>query len=167
MLPAVARTRRLAPANHLIILTPVLTSPGSSPPFARFHIVDLPLDMTASKNQPLMARIRFACAGLVHGARAERSVQLQLIALGAMLVALIVLRPEPVWWALVVGSSALVIAAEMFNTAIEALADHLHPEIHPNIRIVKDCAAGAVLIASLGAVGVGVALVVHVCAGRM
>jgi diacylglycerol kinase len=51
----------------------------------------------------------------------------------------------------------------MFNTAIEALADHLHPEIHPSIRIVKDCAAGAVLVASLGALGVGVAFVVHIC----
>ncbi|MEJ1962023.1 MAG: diacylglycerol kinase [Gammaproteobacteria bacterium] len=122
--------------------------------------------MGASKNQPLAARVLFACAGLVHGARSERSLQLQLIAFGVMLIALTVLRPEPVWWALVVGSSALVIAAEMFNTAIEALADHLHPEIHPSIRIVKDCAAGAVLVASLGAVGVGVALVAHLCAGR-
>jgi undecaprenol kinase len=49
----------------------------------------------------------------------------------------------------------------MFNTAIEHLADHLHPEIHPHIRTVKDCAAAAVLIASLGAVAVAVALVIH------
>ena len=117
--------------------------------------------MAASKNQPLAARVSFACAGLVHGVRSERSLQLQLVALAIVLVVFAVLRPEPVWWALVICSSALVIAAEMFNTAIEALADHLHPEIHPSIRIVKDCAAGAVLVASLGALGVGVAFVVH------
>ena len=119
--------------------------------------------MPASKNQPLAARLLFAGAGLVHGIRSERSLQLQLIALGVVLVVLAALRPEAVWWALAIGSSALVIAAEMFNTAIEALADHLHPEVHPSIRIVKDCAAGAVLVASLGALGVGVALVVHLC----
>jgi diacylglycerol kinase (ATP) len=121
--------------------------------------------MAASKNQPFAARVSFACAGLVHGVRSERSLQLQLLALGVVLVVLVVLRPEPVWWALVIGSSALVIAAEMFNTAIEALADHLHPEIHPSIRVVKDCAAGAVLIASLGALGVGVTLVIHLSGG--
>src|ERR1039458_3870607 len=49
------------------------------------------------------------------------------------------------WWALVIIASAAVLAAELFNTAIERLADHLHPEMHPEIRIVKDCAAAAVL----------------------
>ena len=122
--------------------------------------------MPAPKNQPLTARVLFACSGLAHGVRSERSLQLQLLTLGVVLVALAVLRPEPVWWALAIGSSALVIAAEMFNTAIEALADHLHPEIHPGIRVVKDCAAGAVLVTSIGALGVGAALVVHLIRGH-
>ena len=54
-----------------------------------------------------------------------------------------------------------MLATELINTAIETLADHLNPQRHPQIRIVKDCAAGAVLIAVLGALGVGIALVVH------
>lgn len=58
-------------------------------------------------------------------------------------------------------ASAGVLAAEMFNTALEHLVDHLHPEIHPRIGVVKDCAAAGVLIASMGAVAVMVALVVH------
>ena len=37
---------------------------------------------------------------------------------------------------------------EMANTAIETLADHLHPGQHPEIGVVKDVAAGAVLVAS-------------------
>ena len=58
-------------------------------------------------------------------------------------------------------ASAGVFAAEMFNTAIEHLADHLHPETDPHIRIVKDCAAAAVLVAVLGALAVGLALLIH------
>jgi diacylglycerol kinase (ATP) len=58
-------------------------------------------------------------------------------------------------------TSALVISAELFNTALEHLADHLHPEIHPQIRVVKDCAAAAVLITACAAVAVGIALIVH------
>jgi diacylglycerol kinase (ATP) len=78
-----------------------------------------------------------------------------------VVIALLILRPGPFWWALVMLASAGVLAAEMFNTALEHLVDHLHPEIHPRIGVVKDCAAAGVLIASLGAVAVMVALVVH------
>jgi undecaprenol kinase len=55
----------------------------------------------------------------------------------------------------------VVIAAELFNTALEHLVDHLHPETHPRIRIVKDCAAAAVLITVCGALVVGLALGLH------
>jgi undecaprenol kinase len=76
-----------------------------------------------------------------------------------------VLRPAAVWWALVLLSSAAVLAAELFNTAIEHLADVLHPEESPGVRIVKDCAAAGVLITVLGALGVGAALLVHLLSG--
>jgi undecaprenol kinase len=78
-----------------------------------------------------------------------------------VVIALLVLRPGAFWWALMMLASAGVLAAEMFNTAVEHLVDHLHPEVHPRIAVVKDCAAAGVLIASLGAVGVAIALVVH------
>lgn len=118
--------------------------------------------MTDHKNQPFLSRLRFAAAGLRHAVRAESSLKIQVVAFIAVVVVLSILRPGPVWWGLVLLASSGVLAAELFNTAIEHLADHLHPEIHPSIRVVKDCAAAAVLIAVLGATAVGVALVVHV-----
>jgi undecaprenol kinase len=120
--------------------------------------------MWAAKNQSFLARLRFACAGFAQGVRAEHSLRFHVFAFSLVLVALIVLRPEPAWWALVILASAGVISAELFNTAIEHLADHVHPEAHPSIRIVKDCAAAAVLVASLAALAVGVALLVHLVA---
>jgi len=84
-----------------------------------------------------------------------------MLALAGVLAVLLIFRPEPLWWAMVAVASAAVISAELFNTALEHLADHLHPQIHPSIRIVKDCAAGAVLVASLGAIAVAVALAIH------
>jgi len=83
------------------------------------------------------------------------------VAFVLLLAVLVIFRPEPLWWALAILASTAVISAELFNTAIEHLADHLHPDIHPSIRIVKDCAAAAVLISVLGALGVGVALLLH------
>ncbi len=78
--------------------------------------------------------------------------------LAAVLAALVYLRPAPVWWALVLLVSCAVIAAELFNTAIERLADHVQPDPHPQIRVIKDCAAAAVLVLSAGALCVAAAL---------
>ena len=114
----------------------------------------------ALKNRPLFARLRFAGAGIVHGLRSEQSLRTQFCGLLLLVAALLYFRPPPVWWALSILAAAGVLAAEMFNTAIERLADHLHPELHPEIRIVKDCAAAGVLIIALGALGVGVALLI-------
>ena len=55
---------------------------------------------------------------------------------------------------------SLVIAAELINTALEHLVDHLHPEQHPRIKIVKDCAAAAVLILSIGALWVAAMMII-------
>ena len=113
------------------------------------------------KNLSLLRRFGFALAGLRHALRTERSVRLEALVLALVVVALVVLRPGPLWWAAVLLASAAVLAAELLNTAIEALADHLSPDFHPQIRIVKDCAAAAVFIAVSGAIGVGIALAVH------
>jgi undecaprenol kinase len=121
--------------------------------------------MIGHKNQPFYKRVGFALAGIGYAVRSEQSARIQVGVFAVVVVALLVMQPGPFWWALVMLASASVLAAEMFNTAIEHLADHLHPEIHPHIRAVKDCAAAGVLIASLGAVAVAVALVVHLIEG--
>lgn len=58
-------------------------------------------------------------------------------------------------WCIVLIACGLVWAAELANTAIEWLADHITRERDEGIRNVKDAAAGAVLAASLAAAAVG------------
>jgi undecaprenol kinase len=110
-----------------------------------------------SRNQPLWVRMRFALNGILHAVRSERSMRTHVLAFGLMLIALVGLRPGPLWWAAFLLASFGVLSAELLNTAIEQLADLLHPGHHPRIRIAKDCAAGAVLLATLGAIGVAIA----------
>jgi len=117
--------------------------------------------MTGYKNQRFRARLGFALRGLVQALRTEASLRLQALAGVLALAVLLVLRPAAVWWALVLLASAAVVAAELFNTAIEHLADLLHPQQSPGVRLVKDCAAAGVLIAVLGALAVAAALLVH------
>ena len=116
--------------------------------------------MRTRKNQPFVSRLRFALAGVTHTVRTERSLRIQLFALLWVLIVLARLQPAPLWWALVILAASTVLAAELFNTAVERLADHLHPDLHPEIQLVKDCATGGVLIASTGALGVAVALII-------
>lgn len=58
-------------------------------------------------------------------------------------------------WALVALAVAGVWAAELFNTAIETLTNLVSPGYHPLAGRAKDVAAGAVLLAALGALVVG------------
>ena len=117
--------------------------------------------MNTYKNRALPARMGFALRGLAHALRSERSLRLQAGAFVLVLMALIVLHARPVWWALVLLASGAVLTAELLNTAVERLADELHPQDSPGIGLVKDCAAAAVLVASLAAVAVAVAFVVQ------
>jgi diacylglycerol kinase (ATP) len=110
------------------------------------------------KNQPFARRLGFALGGIAYTLRSEKSFRIHAAAAVAITAVMLWLQPAPIWWAVVVLTIALVLVAELVNTAIEHLADHLHPESHPGIKRVKDCAAAAVLIASLSAVVVGAAL---------
>jgi undecaprenol kinase len=109
------------------------------------------------KNKAFHQRLGFAIAGIRHALRSEYSFRLQALAACIVLALLAWLQPSPEWWAIIGLTVVLVLAAELFNTAMELLVDHLHPEQHPSIKLVKDCAAGAVLVISVGAIGVAVA----------
>lgn len=58
-------------------------------------------------------------------------------------------------WCAVIGAIGLVLVAEAINTAIEAVVDLASPEVHPLAGRAKDVAAGAVLIAAVAAVIMG------------
>jgi diacylglycerol kinase len=71
-----------------------------------------------------------------------------------------VLRPALAWCAILVLTIGVVLALELVNAALEALVDHLHPESHPRIKVVKDMAAAAVLIAALTSVLIGSLMII-------
>jgi diacylglycerol kinase (ATP) len=114
------------------------------------------------KNQALLRRLGFALTGIRTAWRTEDSFKTQLVAAVAVLAALAWFQPAPFWWAIAALTIGFVLAVEILNTAVEALADHLHPEQHPAIKTVKDCAAGAVLVAAATALGVAAAFVYDV-----
>lgn len=64
-------------------------------------------------------------------------------------------------WLALVFAIGLVMVAEAFNTSIEIDIDLTSPEFHPYARDSKDVAAGAVLIATLIAVVIGIIIFGH------
>ena len=113
------------------------------------------------KNQPFFKRMKYALEGIAAAVRLESSFRVQCLAALLVLLVLVWSRPAMVWWALLLLSCGMVLAAELFNTALEHLSDHLHPALHPSIKIAKDCAAGAVLILSMSATGIFVAFLIE------
>jgi undecaprenol kinase len=114
------------------------------------------------KNKPFRDRLRFALSGIQQAWRRERSLRTQTCIGAIAVVATVALRPGLLWSGLVALAIALVLGLELANTAIEYLIDHLHPDIAPEIKLVKDVIAGAVLVACLGALNVGVLMVLAV-----
>ena len=98
----------------------------------------------------------YAFAGLAAAWRHERNFRINACAAVIALVAAAALRLSLLGDALVALAIALVLAAELINSAIEALADLVSPEFHPLAGRAKDMGAAAVLVASAGALAVGI-----------
>ena len=65
------------------------------------------------------------------------------------------LKLDRLQWAIIVLTTAMVFAAEFFNTAVEVAVDLASPDLHPLARTSKDVAAAGVLLSAVAAVVVG------------
>lgn len=73
----------------------------------------------------------------------------------AVLLMTLFLRITPIEFALLALSILFVLFAELMNTAVEAVVDLVSPGYHPLAKTAKDTAAGAVLVAAMGAAIMG------------
>jgi undecaprenol kinase/diacylglycerol kinase (ATP) len=92
--------------------------------------------------------LHLAATGIYLFFKNERNAKIQgCIALAAILLG-IVLHVSKTEWIFILICIALVIALEMLNTAIEKTCNQITVQFQPNIKTIKDIAAGAVLWAS-------------------
>ena len=97
----------------------------------------------------------FAFRGLIAALRSEPHMRLHMLAALGVILAGIIFRVTKLEWCLLAASIGLVITAEIVNTAIETLTNLVSPEHNPLAGKTKDLAAGAVLVAAITAVVVG------------
>ncbi|EXX91907.1 diacylglycerol kinase [Paenibacillus darwinianus] len=101
------------------------------------------------------ASFRYAGRGIAHALRTECNLRVHVCATAAVCLAAALLGLSRIEWAAVLGACALVITAELVNTAVERLVDLATQESHPLAESAKDTAAGAVLAAAFFAVVIG------------
>lgn len=88
----------------------------------------------------------FAVQGFRTAVSLERNVKIMLVgALFAITVG-ILLRLDPLSWAIILLCCGVIISAELLNTAVESVVDLVSPEFHPLAGRAKDIAAAAVWV---------------------
>lgn len=108
----------------------------------------------------LINSFKYAFEGILTALKTERNMKIHFGFVGAVILCGIVFKMTKLEWMLCCICFALVISAEMFNTAIEALVDLASPEIHPLAKKAKDVAAGATLVTAIFAAIVGLLIFV-------
>ncbi|MDO8588783.1 MAG: diacylglycerol kinase [Armatimonadota bacterium] len=98
---------------------------------------------------------KYAAEGVVHVFRTQRHMKFHFLIMALVLLLSLVWNLHRWEMLVLLFSISMVLVAEMFNTAVEALVDLVTQSYHPLAKFAKDIAAGAVLIAAINALAVG------------
>ncbi|MES2703549.1 MAG: diacylglycerol kinase family protein [Bacteroidota bacterium] len=116
--------------------------------------------MNNNKNLGLRSRTNsfgYAIRGLAQIFREEPNVKLHAIATVVAIAAGLIRHISKTEWIAIIIAIGLVWITETLNTCIERLCDFAcNRQLHPEIKIIKDIAAGAVLLAAVVSVTIGI-----------
>ncbi|PHS03574.1 MAG: diacylglycerol kinase [Kordia sp.] len=119
--------------------------------------------MITQNDNFILGRIKgakYALKGAIILLRTEASIQVQFIIASILTFVGFYYEISANEWMFQIFSIGLIMSLEGLNTAIEEIADFIHPEFHNKIGLIKDLAAGAVFIAATTATIVG--LIIYV-----
>lgn len=119
------------------------------------HFVKLNRDLSWQVAPSLLISFKFAWAGISYAFQTQRNFRIHVV-MGSLAIGLgIALHLTAVEMAVVSLTIGAVLGMELLNTAIESVVDlTVKQNYHELAKIAKDCAAAAVLIAALVAIGV-------------
>src|ERR1051326_1225522 len=100
----------------------------------------------------LLHSFRYAFKGLLIAAKEELNFRIHLFDIVIVIVAGASLRVSVIEWAVLALTIGLVIAAELFNTAIEDIVNFISPEFNEKAGRIKDVSAAAVMVTAFAAI---------------
>jgi diacylglycerol kinase len=124
--------------------------------------------LSEKKRFSIVARARsfnFALRGIKIIVLTQHNFWVQVVAAGIVVLLGVLYSVSAIEWCMLVLAMTAVLVAESFNTAMEIDIDLTSPDEHPYARDTKDVAAGAVLLAVLGAIIVGLIIFIPKIAG--
>jgi diacylglycerol kinase (ATP) len=102
-----------------------------------------------------MQSFHYAWKGILHFMRSERHATVHAIAAVAAIITGAILEISNTEWLWIIASIGIVFTAEMFNTAIEKTVDLISTDFNKKAGVIKDIAAGAVLICAITSLLIG------------
>ncbi|MFD1850244.1 diacylglycerol kinase family protein [Oceanobacillus bengalensis] len=93
--------------------------------------------------------------GLEQVFKTELNFRIHLFAALFVFIAGLIVKLSTLEWAIIVLVVGQVLVTEVINSVMERMVDYFKPEIHPQAKFIKDVAAGAVLVAAITAVIIG------------
>ncbi|NLP57975.1 diacylglycerol kinase [Lutibacter sp. B1] len=99
--------------------------------------------------------IKYAAKGFWILITSEYSIIAQVIIAVIVTIIGFIMNISATEWMFQIFAIAIVLVAESLNTAIEKIADFIHPEYHKQIGHIKDISAGAAFFAAIFAVIIG------------
>lgn len=105
--------------------------------------------------------VNCAVEGIIYTARTQKHMRNHFVAALLLLLTVLFLKVSALEFTLLAVSVCFVLFAELVNTAIEVIVDLVSPEFHPLAKTAKDVAAGAVLVAAIGAAVMGYLILSH------
>jgi diacylglycerol kinase (ATP) len=122
--------------------------------------------VSSRKAPTLIDSFNYAFEGIIHVLRTQRNMRLHFLVAFVVVVVAVVVNVTKLELIVLLISIAFVLITEMINSAIEAAIDIATTSFDPMAKLAKDIAAGAVLIASVTAIGVGYLVFAHAAAHR-
>lgn len=104
----------------------------------------------------IIKSFKYAIEGIYIGIKEERNMKIHLTIMALVIIFGIMLKISKIEWIICIILFGLVISLELVNTAIENTVDLITLEKIPKAKIAKDTAAGAVLIAAIVSIIVGI-----------
>lgn len=96
----------------------------------------------------------YSMKGALYLLKTEDSIKFQFVIAVGLVIAGFYIEITAIEWVFQLFSFGLVMGIEALNTAIEDVADFIHPEHNKKIGVIKDIGAGAVFFAAIFSIAI-------------
>ena len=106
----------------------------------------------------LVNSFTYAFRGVVYALKTERNFRIHVVAAVIVVILMAFFHLRQWEYAFLTYTIGSVLILELINTVFERVTDVLQPRMHPYAQVMKDLMAAAVLIASIGALIIGIVI---------